>query len=141
MSSSWGEEVTPNGVHRAKNTVLMYGNRKRKHEEKASASAVRLARRDAVAKHGPLTLRDESGFSRWSSHVQEEATEVADELMTLHAWRSGAAALESRDAYIETVERAINELAQLAQLAMGMIDILAQELDVKKEKVSFHAKG
>lgn len=74
-------------------------------------------RRKALDKHGPL----KPGPDRWCRVLQEEMEEVADELLTTCIPGSDYA-----DARKEAADRAIIELAQLAQLAIGVIELLQQ---------------
>lgn len=69
-------------------------------------------RRRALLKHGPL----KPGPDRWCRVLQEELEEVADELLTLFTMPDDE----------EIRQRAIIELAQLAQLAIGTIELLQQ---------------
>lgn len=76
---------------------------------------VELARRGAIHKHGPL----KPGADRWMRLLGEEYREVNDELVVLR--------LEDQTDRVETRTRAIAELAQLAQLAIGVIELLQAE--------------
>lgn len=74
------------------------------------------ARQEALAKHGPL----KPGADRWMRLLGEEWQEVQDELaMTLLVTHPEGAALYRK--------QAIAELAQLAQLAIGVIELLQAE--------------
>lgn len=81
------------------------------------------ARQDAVRKHGVL----KPGADRWMRLLGEEWEEVQDELMSLHQLGSYAK-VPGGDGYKSNVrKRAIAELAQLSQLAIGVIEQLQQE--------------
>lgn len=78
---------------------------------------VRRARMEAVQKHGEL----KPGPERWSRLLAEEWQEVEDELRTLSSLRSGM--LWGEDGH-QAKMRAMEELAQLAQLAIGIIELI-----------------
>lgn len=77
----------------------------------------------AMDVHGPL----KPGYDRWSRLLAEEWQEVEDELQTLQQplWDN-----DKEDAK----QRLKEELAQLAQLAIGMIEILQQEEEATRGK-------
>lgn len=71
----------------------------------------------ALNQHGPL----KPGPERWSRLLQEEMQEVEDEFSLVNC--PGPEYAETRQ---EARARAIVELAQLAQLAIGVIELLQQ---------------
>lgn len=75
---------------------------------------VAKARTEADAKHGPL----KPGADRWMRLLGEEWQEVQDELAFMLCPEVDAGIVR---------ERAIAELAQLAQLAIGVIELLQAE--------------
>lgn len=79
---------------------------------------VQLERGRAVALHGPL----KSGPGRWERLISEEYQEVMDELAVIGCLRKDGPQFTHDTA----VECAISELAQLAQLCMGVIELLQQ---------------
>lgn len=73
---------------------------------------VRQERNRALSQHGPL----KAGPVRWERLISEEYQEVCDELATLAHFGSNAPPI-SRQA-------AVAELAQLAQLCIGIIELI-----------------
>lgn len=72
-------------------------------------SMVQWERARAIVLHGPL----KSGVGRWERLISEEYQEVMDELATVQHFNTA-----------EKRVRAMNELAQLSQLCMGIIELL-----------------
>lgn len=83
---------------------------------------VAIARMEALDKYGPL----KPGADRWSRLIAEEWQEVEDELRTLYVLADhGEEPVQAEE--LQYRDRAINELAQLAQLCIGAIELLQQE--------------
>lgn len=78
----------------------------------AAVATVAMARSYAVDKHGPL----KPGADRWIRLIGEEWEEAQDELACL-----GMAPMAG------VRDRAIAELAQLAQLCIGVIELLQED--------------
>lgn len=85
---------------------------------KALAEVV-IARAESIAKHGPL----KPGADRWACLISEEYREVCDELIFL----GDPFPFIPPEATAAARVRAINELAQLAQLCIGVIELLQAE--------------
>ncbi len=79
---------------------------------------VLLARAEAEDRHGPLR----PGVDRWHRLIEEEWQEVQDEFALLRHTAGTPRLFEP-----EIRERTIKELAQLAQLAIGAIELLQEE--------------
>jgi hypothetical protein len=76
------------------------------------------AKRDAILKHGSL----QGGMDRWFHHLQEEAHEALDDILAISKQR------QRRTPDYGTIRQRRNnlmtELAQVAQLAEGMLVLL-----------------
>lgn len=84
---------------------------------------VELARLNATQKHGPL----KPGADRWMRLLGEEWEEVQDELALMQVSVDGLDETNNREIQADCRKATIAELAQLAQLCIGVIELLQAE--------------
>lgn len=88
--------------------------------DRNSMLEVLAARYEAISKHGPL----KAGPVRWSRLLQEEMREVEDEFAVLSLCIADRTIWPVCDTHKRL---AVKELAQLAQLCIGIIELIQHD--------------